>query len=256
MRLKNKVAIITGAARGIGATLAKGLAHEGAKIVIADIKEKEANQIAASIRNSGGEALASFTDVCNSSSVETMVINTINEFDTIDILINNAALFADIPHRSCEDIPEEEWDSVMAVNLKGAFLCVRAVLPHMKKQKKGKIINIHSSSVYDGGVYEGSKGRTSYVSSKAGIVGFTRALAKEVGNYGINVNALTPGSTVTEITKHLYSEELLQQKAAGRCIKRLQTPEDLIGPAIFLASSDSDFITGHSIVVDGGRTMP
>lgn len=255
MRLEDRVAIITGAARGIGAELARGFAKEGAKVIISDIREDEAKKVAESLNKFEEVAIAVCVDVSKMSMIEEMVKITESKFGKVDILINNASLFADVPLRTCEEIPEEEWDRVMAINLKGVFLCAKAVLPLMKRQKYGKIVNIHSSTVYDGGVYGGSRGRLSYVSSKAGIVGFTRALAREVGDYGINVNALTPGSTVTEITKGLYSEELLLKKAAGRCIKRLQTPEDLLGPAIFLSSSDSDFITGHSIVVDGGRTM-
>lgn len=250
MRLKDRVAIITGAARGIGATFAKGFAQEGAKVIVCDIREEAASEVVDEIRSAGNTALSVGTDVTKAAEIDAMVNKTIERFGRIDILINNASIFLEIPIRSILEIAEEEWDRVLDVNLKGVFLCSKAVFPLMKKQGKGKIINIHSSTVYHGG-----NGRLHYVSSKSGVIGFTRALAREAGKMGINVNTLTPGSTITEGTTSVYSEEVLKKKVQGRCIERLAMPKDLLGAAIFLASDDSDFMTGQSIVVDGGKIM-
>lgn len=254
VRLKEKVVIITGSGTGIGAELVKGFAKEGAHVVVVDNKEKEAKQVADSINRDGLRAIAIHTDVSDVESVQKMVKTTMNEYNKIDVLLNNASLSVDIPLSSFYDIAEEEWDRVFAVNLKGVFLCCKEVYPIMKEQKKGKIINIHSSTVYHGGNW-GKKGRLHYVASKAGVVGLTRGLARELGACGINVNSLTPGSTLTEARTKAYPQEMLDKKIKGRCIERQAEPKDLLGAAIFLASSDSDFMTGQSMVVDGGKVM-
>ncbi|MGH7830032.1 MAG: SDR family NAD(P)-dependent oxidoreductase, partial [Candidatus Binatia bacterium] len=177
---------------------------------------------------------------------------TLQRFGRIDILVNNAAIFATIPMNrgGIDSIEPEEWDRMMTVNLKGPFLCVRAVLPAMRKQKSGKIINISS-----GTVLAGSAGRIHYVTSKAGVIGFTRTLAREVGDDNIQVNAIAPGSTLSEENPDEKIVQLRQGRVQDRALKRVQLPQDLVGAVLFLASSLSDFMTGQTLVVDGGACM-
>jgi NAD(P)-dependent dehydrogenase (short-subunit alcohol dehydrogenase family) len=173
----------------------------------------------------------------------------IEHFGRIDILVNNAGLFASLGKKPLCEISESEWDQVMGVNLKGLFLCCKAVHPHMKQQGKGKIINVSSTTFFMGTPYF-----IHYVTSKGGIIAFTRSLAREAGDDGICVNAVAPGLTVSEGVRGnpMYPEEYLRVAAAGRCLKRNETPDDLTGTIVFLASDESDFITGQTIVVDGG----
>ncbi|MEK6601322.1 MAG: SDR family oxidoreductase, partial [Candidatus Binatota bacterium] len=191
-------------------------------------------------------------DVADEESTKAMAAATIERFGRIDILVNNAAIFATIPMNrgGIETIDPKEWDRLMAVNLKGLFFCARAVLPAMRAQKSGKIINISSSTVF-----AGSAGRIHYVTSKAGVIGFTRTLAREVGDDNIQVNAIAPGSTLSEENP---SEEIVRFRrlqVGARALKRVQLPQDLIGTVLFLSSSLSDFITGQTLSVDGGAAM-
>jgi NAD(P)-dependent dehydrogenase (short-subunit alcohol dehydrogenase family) len=247
MRLKGKVAIVTGGARGIGKAYALRLSEEGARIVVADILD--ASSIAREIEARGGEALALHTDVSDEKSVAAMVESTIVRFGTIDILVNNAAIFADVKKRAIHEMPVEEWDRMMAINLRGTFLCCKAVYPQMKRQGKGKIINVSSSTIFSGNPY-----LLAYVTSKGGVLAFTRALATEVGNDGICVNAIAPGFTISDAIKDnpTFPEQTRTMIAATRCFKRDEQSEDVTGTVLFLASDDSDFITGQTIVVDGG----
>jgi NAD(P)-dependent dehydrogenase (short-subunit alcohol dehydrogenase family) len=250
MKLKDKVAIVTGGARGIGRAYSLRLAKEGARVVIADILEGK--ETADAIVQQGGEAIYIHTDVTDERSIQEMVRKTIEKFDRIDILINNAAIFATIVKRPFYKISAGEWDAVMAVNLKGPFLCAKAVFPQMKKQGKGKIINVSS-----GAFYKGLPHFLHYVVSKGGNVALTRSLAREMGDAGICVNAIAPGYTETEYLKEHPQDPLEVTKAIveGRCIKRPETPHDLTGTIVFLSSDDSDFITGQTILVDGGSTL-
>jgi len=252
-RLKDRVAIITGGASGIGRAYVLGMAGEGARVVIADIDEERAVATAREVEAQGGQALALWVDVSTASSTADMARRSVEHFGRIDILVNNAAVFARVPMAAVPpwEISEEEWDRLMAVNLKGPFLCARAVIPQMRAQGKGKIINISS-----GTVFWGSPLYLHYVTAKAGIIGMTRSLARSLGEFGITVNCIAPGGTVTEVLQQDAAFMDRQSATLGqRCIRRLEYPEDLVGTAIFLACDDSDFISGQTIVVDGGRVM-
>ena len=246
MRLAGKVAIVTGGARHIGAAYCRRLAEEGAAVVVADILDGAS--VADEIGAKGGKALALKVDVSNEADTQRMAAESVKGFGRIDILINNAAIFINIQRHPFYEISGEEWDRVSAVNIKGPFLCAKAVFPQMKEQKSGKIINISSSTAY-----WGTPNFLHYVASKAALIGMTRALAREVGDYGICVNSIAPGLVEHEGQNAPKALTELQLKA--RSIKRLQTPDDLMGTLVFLASSDSDFMTGQAIVVDGGSVF-
>ncbi|MDA0240011.1 MAG: glucose 1-dehydrogenase [Proteobacteria bacterium] len=249
-RLEGKVAVVTGAAQGIGATYAKALAGEGAKVVLTDIDDcaPAAKQIEAEFQ--GAETLSLRTDVTSEAATQAMVDDTVARFGRLDILVNNAAMFGNITPGPFEDIPADNWDALMAVNVKGPFLCAKAAVPVMRKQKSGKIINIAS-----GTLFKGAPNMLHYVTSKGAILAMTRSLSREVGEDGICVNTLAPGLTMSENVIANRDE----QRAMGhdfvlnsRAFKREQMPEDLVGALLFLSSSDSDFMTGQCIVVDGG----
>jgi NAD(P)-dependent dehydrogenase (short-subunit alcohol dehydrogenase family) len=243
MRLAGRVAIVTGGARHIGARYCRSLAAEGAAVAIADILD--GNAVAQEIRSAGGKAIALTIDVAKEDETYRMAAETVQAFGRIDILVNNAAIFINIKRQPFFEISAEEWDLVSAVNIKGPFLCAKAVFPQMRQQNSGKIINISSSTAF-----WGTPNFLHYVASKAALVGMTRSLAREVGEYGICVNAIAPGLVEHEGQNAPAALTALQLKE--RSIKRLQTPEDLLGTLVFLASSDSDFMTGQTIVVDGG----
>jgi NAD(P)-dependent dehydrogenase (short-subunit alcohol dehydrogenase family) len=250
MLLKGKVAIITGAAQGIGAAFATGYAKEGAKLVIADIVD--GNNTVNDVAKAGSEAIFVETDVTYQDQCDAMVKAALDHFGTVDILVNNAAMYANIIKKPFEEITTEEWNRLMEVNATGPFHCTKSVFPVMRA-KGGKIINVASSVAF-----EGAAGMPHYVASKGAVVAFTRAMARELGAYNININSLAPGYTQSEasikIQKHRQDEgpdpeQLMLQK---RCLKRTETPTDLVGTAIFLASGMSDFITGQLILCDGG----
>jgi len=246
MRLVDKVAIVTGGARHIGAAYCRKLAEEGAAVVIADILDGE--PVADEIRSKGGQALALKVDVSKEEDTSRMANEAIKTFGRIDVLVNNAAIFIAVQRHPFYEITAEEWDRVSAVNIKGPFLCARAVFPQMKEQKSGKIINISSSTAY-----WGTPNFLHYVASKAALIGMTRSLAREVGEYGICVNAIAPG--LVEHEGQNAPKALTELQLKERSIKRLQTPEDLLGTLIFLCSPDSDFMTGQAIIVDGGSVF-
>jgi len=246
MRLSGKVAIVTGGARHIGAAYCRRLAAEGAAVVIADVLDGES--VVEDIASSGGKAIALKVDVSQEEDTARMAVETVKAFGRIDILVNNAAIFINIERRPFYEISAQEWDRISAVNIKGPFLCAKAVFPRMKQQRSGKIINIASSTVFTG-----TPLFLHYVASKAALVGMTRSLAREVGEFGICVNAIAPGLVQHEGQN--APKEFTEFQLKARSLKRLQTPQDLLGILVYLASSDSDFVTGQTILVDGGSVL-
>jgi NAD(P)-dependent dehydrogenase (short-subunit alcohol dehydrogenase family) len=253
MRLKNKVAIITGAARGIGAAFAIGYAKEGAKIAIGDILDGK--ETVDAVKKMGSEAIFIETDVTIQDQCNSLAKATMDRFGSINILVNNAGFFANVILRPFTEITTEEWMRVMEVNTAGPFHCTKAVFPFMK-DKGGRIINLSSASIF-----EGVPGMPHYVASKGAIMAFTRAMARELGGYNINVNSIAPGFTHSiggdefDKNKALPLGPLDEMQLPQRCLKRPAYPEDIVGTAIFLASDDSNFITGQLIVHDGGMSL-
>lgn len=247
--LAGRVAIVTGAAQGIGAAYALALAEAGARVSLCDLTAPEAT--AQAVREAGGEALAQPCDVTDRAAVARMVDATVAVFGGVQVLVNNAAIFASLALKPAEEIPTAEWDQVMAVNVRGSFECCRAVIPVMRRQGYGKIINIAS-----GTVFKGTPMMAHYVSSKGAVVAMTRALARELGDHGIRINALAPGLTLSEVVKGRNDYGALRTaNVATRALKREEEPTDLVGALLFLASHDSDFMTGQTMVVDGGSAM-
>lgn len=253
MKLKDKVAVITGSSQSIGKAIAIRYAEEGAKVVINYLSTPDlADQTAEEIRGKGGEAFTFCADVSDEKQVSALVKATADRYGTVDILVNNAAID---PRKAWYEISAEEWDLVMDNNVKSQFLCAKAVYPYMLRQHYGKIINVSSVTFWTG-----QKGYVHYVASKGAIVGFTRALARELGASGITVNCITPGAVLTETELAKVGSLSGQQKATEiltglQAIPRRQTTDDTIGAFVFLASSDSDFITGQTLNVDGGWVM-
>jgi len=252
MRLKDKVTIITGAAHGIGKAYARRFAEEGAHVVIADIDAQGGEATAKAIIDTGGSAWARTTDVRSLPNLEGLMQETVKKFGRIDVLLNNAAIYVtqQLWKGPVEELALEEWDRVIEVNLKGVFLCCKAAIPIMKQQRAGKIINIAS-----GTFFSGSGNMPHYTTAKGGVVALTRVMARQLGDWNINVNCMTPGSTMSE--EHVTAEVLARREEGvnKRAFKRIETPADIVGTAVFLASSDSDFITGQLLVVEGGGIM-
>lgn len=247
--LTNQVALITGGGGALGAGIAQGLAQAGAAVVIVDVKAGAAQQVAAGIQAHGGRALAVACDVADSASVAAMVEQAVATFGGVDILVNNAAIY---PARPWTEISEAEWDRVFAVNIKGYYLCARAVYPSMKTRGGGAIINISSITFFLGKWDR----LLDYVSTKGAVVGFTKALARELGPEGIRVNCIAPGAFPTDAEKiHPDPEGYNRFVLENQAIKRRGTPTDMAKAVLFFASDLSDFVTGQSLLVDGGWAM-
>ena len=249
MRLKDKVTIITGGGHGLGKAYAKRFAEEGAQVVIADIDSAAGESVAEELNRAGQSGWARATDVTIYDSIEGLMAETLERFSHIDVLLNNAAIYVTqkMWMGLVEDCPLDEWDRVLEVNLKGVFMCCRAVIPVMKQQKSGKIINIASGTFLNG-----TSNMPHYTSSKGGVVALTRVMSRQLGDWNINVNCMTPGSTMSE---DVITDEIRKRRsdsAGRRAFKRIQVPEDVTGTALFLASADSDFMTGQLLVVEGG----
>jgi 3-oxoacyl-[acyl-carrier protein] reductase len=245
-RLAGRLAVVTGAGQGLGRAFATRLRAEGARVVIADLDAAKAEAVAAGL---GAGATAIAVDVADPDSVAELARRA-GELGPVDILVNNASIFSTLEMRPFDDIPVDEWDRVMAVNVKGVFLCARAFVPGMRAAGYGKIVNISSATVFIGRPLY-----LHYVTSKAAVIGLTRALATEVGPAGIRVNAVTPGATQTEVPRKTVTPEQAERIIAAQAIKRREVAEDVVGTVAFLAAPDSDFITGQTVNVDGGAAF-
>lgn len=252
MRLSGKTVIVTGAAHGIGRAYSERLASDGANVALLDIDGKRNEEVCAGIRAAGGKAIAVHTDVRDLAAFERAAARTAEAFGGITGLVNNAGMLNVVPITRCtfEDIPDAEWDEAFRLNTKAAWYGCKAVLPYLKAGGGGSVVNIASSTVF-----RGVPTRAHYVASKSALIGFSRTLARELGPYWIRVNVIAPGSTLSEEEP---SEETLAMRQAPvkvRCLQRVETPSDLVGTIAFLMSDDSAFITGQTLLVDGGSAF-
>jgi 3-oxoacyl-[acyl-carrier protein] reductase len=247
----DKVVVITGAGQGIGRSFAKAFASAGARVVIAERNVEKARAVEEEIAAGNGHAIVVETDVADADSVAALGASIDKAFGRADVLINNAAIFSTLDMRPFDQIPLAEWEQVLRVNVTGPFLCSRAVLPLMRRNKFGRIINMAS-----GAVTLGRPNYLHYIASKSALVGMTHSMARELGPDGITVNAVLPGATFTEIARKTVTPEQKVHIVATQCIPRPQVPEDLVGVVLFLASDASAFMTGQSVTVDGGATHP
>jgi NAD(P)-dependent dehydrogenase (short-subunit alcohol dehydrogenase family) len=249
-RLSGRVAIVTGAGQGLGATFARALALEGAKVVVSDIIPTDAT--CEMIRSGGGEATGIHADVTDAGSVGKLVSSAKERYGSLDIVVNNAALSGQVEMSALTAISTADWDRVMAVNTRGVFEMIKASVPVMREGRGGSIINISS-----GTAIKGSPGLLHYVASKGAVISITRAAARELGDFGIRVNCIAPGLTMSDGVRSnkSWTDAARAANVASRSLKRDAEPDDLVGAVLFLASSDSAFITGQTLAVDGGSVM-
>ncbi len=250
--LENKVAIITGGGRGIGRAFALRFAEEGAKLFLPDISLERAESVVKEVKAKGGEAFAAFTDISDEKSVGNMAEQVIKHYGKVDILVNNAGMWYGIDITPWDAWKTDDWDKIFSVNVKGSWLCCKFIAPLMAKQSKGKIINIASNVPH----VPAAQFYLPYACSKGAVYTLTHALARALGPSGINVNAIGPGFTATEASKSQKDyQQTVKLATAEQSIQRWEQPSDIVGAAVFLASADSDFISGQVIYVDGGTVM-
>ena len=247
MKLENKVAVITGGAQGIGRTVALGMARDGARVVVGDLQGEKAKSVARELQTLGAEAIAVEVDVASEVSVKNLAEQTFNRFGRVDILVNDAGVYLKSPVVAKS---EEDWDKTINVNLGGNFLCVRAFVPAMRKQKSGRIISLASSIANTG-----AREFADYAASKAGIIGFVKALARELGPDGITVNAICPGSANTSMPRSHRSEEDVMARLRATPLGHVLEPEDIAGSILFLASDAAAYITGQAYNINCGSVM-
>ena len=250
MSVKDRVVIVSGAGQGIGRELARQFAAAGARVVVADLNAQTAERVQNEIAQAGGQAMAVRVDVGDESSLNSMAAAVLAKYGRIEVLINNAAIFAALKKRPFSEIPVEEWSRVLHVNVTGAFLSVRAVLPAMRTAKWGRIFNISSDSVPNG-----ITNYLHYVTSKSALIGMTNAMARELGPEGITVNCIRPGAVATEVEREVNpTMERRIAQLGEQCIPRGMVPPDLVGIVMFLSTPAASFITGQTIACDGGMT--
>jgi 3-oxoacyl-[acyl-carrier protein] reductase len=242
-----RTVVVTGSGQGIGRRLAKRFSELSANVVVADIVGANGERVAAEIVAAGGQAFGAEVDVAAEASVAGLVERTLEEYGGIDVLVNNAAIFSSLRLRPFEQISRSEWDLVLRVNVTGVFVCAQAVAPVMRSQGRGRIINISSLAAR-----VGAPGYLHYVTSKEAVIGLTRGLARELGDSGVTVNAILPPGTLTEVPRESFSATSAEAALGRQSIKRPSTPDDLADVAIWLASSGGSFVTGQSIIADGG----
>jgi NAD(P)-dependent dehydrogenase (short-subunit alcohol dehydrogenase family) len=246
--LGGRPAIVTGAARGIGAAYARALIEAGAAVVVSDVLEEEGERLASEL---GGEAVFVAADVADEAAVAELVRRAEERFGPVEILVNNAGVYQDLERkRAFWEITAEEWDRVMAVNARGPWACAKAVVPSMRRRGRGRIVNVASATVHTG-----VPGFAHYVASKGAVIGLTRVLARELGAFGITVNAIAPGLVANEASERVSGTDYIAASAAQRAIARPMDAADLVGTLLFLASPASDFMTGQTLVVDGGKAF-
>lgn len=243
----NRVVVITGAAGGVGAFLVERFLTNGDTVIATDTRDEALHKLREG-RDDAATLITSTADISQEEDCAALAAVARDQTGRVDVLINCAGFF---PIVSFEEMSPDDWRQVIDINLTGAFLMTHAMLPLMKDRGWGRIVNFGSGSVFDG-----TRGQAHYVAAKAGMVGFSRSLAREVGGYGITVNVVTPGLTVTKAVRESFPAEILEAQRDGRALQRDEEPEDLVGPVFFLASPDADFVTGQTLNVDGGKFMP
>lgn len=249
INLDGRLVLITGGGKGLGKAFAFSLGSLGARIVVAARNKEKLENTAKELQQQGIEAKAIQLDVANSKQVQELAEMIRRDMGPVEIVVNNAAIYYGVNRKPFMEISEEEWDLTMNVNIKGPWLVTKAFLPHMQELGRGKIVNI-ASQVF----FTGSHGFVHYVASKGGVIGLTRALARELGKYDITVNAVAPGFTDTEASRTIL-QDVNKYDTSSQCLQRLGIPEDVCGAVVFFASPYSDFITGQTIIVDGGKEM-